>query len=305
MTNPAEIRGKLVDALILDLLGPWPGHEFANELLPENPTRWYLTGYLVPEDAPVQHRSDAEAKEEVDAGGEGGGADDGGTPDKSAAPSLLPSSMGLSVLVPAGVTKVHAEVTWGDYHWEDPTEEAEEPTDEGLGLKEEIKIESYEISESSVTALQEEPPADTGTATPPPKGYRRSPRLELVEVDLPHADGKPICFPVPNSGGLRLVATARPISQDSHSRLPKGTQAVCVFLVNSRPPAERAYQGDAFQAQLQIKCEAGFVPRQICAREMKGRARASSTRRTRPCASAWCGLSWLFAGSRNFVRAAQ
>ena len=28
-----------------------------------------------------------------------------------------------------------------------------------------------------------------------------------------------------------------------------------------RPPAERAYQGIAFQAHLQIKCEAGFVPR--------------------------------------------
>src|SRR5213075_2058100 len=57
------------------------------------------------------------------------------------------------------------------------------------------------------------------------------------------------------------VATARPISQDSHSRLPKGTRAVCVFLVNSRAPSERAYQGNVFQAHLQITCESGFVPR--------------------------------------------
>src|SRR5437762_12929686 len=115
-----EIRAKLVDALKLDLVGPWPGHAFANELLPENPTRWYLTGYLVPEDAPVHHRSDAEAKEEVDAGGEGGGMDDCGTTDKSASPRLLPSSMGLSALVPAGVTKLRSELTWGDDQWEDP-----------------------------------------------------------------------------------------------------------------------------------------------------------------------------------------
>ena len=256
-----KVRSKLVEALKLDLVGPWPGHPFANELLPESPTRWYLTGYLVPDTAPIQQRSDAEAKEQVDAAGEGGGTDDGGTPDKAATPSLLPSSMGLSVLVPAGVTTLHAEVTWGDYHWEDPTKEAEEPADEGLGLKEEIKPEAYELPESSAAALQDEPPAKSGEATPPPKGYRRSPRLELVEVILPNADGKPVPFPVPNSGGLRLVATARPISQDSHSRLPKGTRAVCVFLVNSRPAAERAYQGDAFQAHLQIKCEAGFVPR--------------------------------------------
>lgn len=128
----SQIRSELVEALKLDLVGPWPGHPFSNELLPENPTRWYLTGYLVPEDAPVQHRSDAEAKDEVDAGGEGGGTDDATTPDKFAAPSLLPSSMGLSVLVPVGVTKLHAEVTWGDYLWEDPTKEVEEPDDEGL-----------------------------------------------------------------------------------------------------------------------------------------------------------------------------
>ena len=91
-TTSAAVRAKLVDALKLDLVGPWPGHAFSNELLPENPTRWYLTGYLVPETAPVQHRSDAEAKDEVDSGGEGGGSGDEGTPDKAAAPSLLPSS---------------------------------------------------------------------------------------------------------------------------------------------------------------------------------------------------------------------
>ncbi|HZR20691.1 MAG TPA: DISARM system helicase DrmA [Verrucomicrobiae bacterium] len=257
--NSPEARAKLVEALRLDLVGPWPGHEFSSELLPENPTRWYLTGYLVPESAPVEHRSDAEAKDEIDAGGEGGGMDDGGTPDKAAPPSLLPSSMGLSVLVPSGVTKLHAEVSWGDYHWEDPTKE-EEPADEGLGLKEEIKPDSYEIPESSAAALQEEPSKDA-KAAPPPKGYRRSARSEPVEVSLPEANGKPAVFPVPNSRGLRLVATARPISQDSHSRLPKDTRAVCVFVVNGRPPADHAYQANAFQAQLRIKCEAGFVPR--------------------------------------------
>ena len=256
----AEVRAKLVDALILDLVGPWPGHAFANELLPENPTRWYLTGYLVPEAAPVEHRSDAEAKDEIDAGGEGGGMDDGGTPDKAAPPSLLPSSMGLSMLVPAGVTKLQAEVTWGDYHWEDPTKE-EEPADEGLGLKEEAKPDSYELPESSAAALQDEPSSKDAKPAPPPKGYRRSARCELVEVALPEANGKLTIFPIPNSGGLRLVATARPISQDTHSRLPKDTRAVCVFLVNGRPPADHAYQANAFQAQLEVKCDAGFVPR--------------------------------------------
>src|SRR5688572_30756887 len=106
MNTAAEVRAKLVDALKLDLVGPWPGHAFESELLPESPTRWYLTGYLVPETAPVQHRSDAEAKDELDSGGDGGGTDNGGTPDKSPPPSLLPSSMGLSVLVRAGVDQL-------------------------------------------------------------------------------------------------------------------------------------------------------------------------------------------------------
>jgi hypothetical protein len=218
-------------------------------LLPENPTRWYLTGYLVPESAPIEHRSDAEAKEEVDAAGEGGGLDDGGAPDKGAAPSLLPSSMGLNVLVPAGTVKLNAEVTWGDYHWEDPTKESSEPEDQGLGLKDEQKPESSELPESCAAELKEEPPGKSS------KGYRRIPRCELVEVDLPNTDGKPVFYPVPNSQGLRLAATARQISQDSHSRLPNGTRAVCIFVVNARPAADHAYQANAFQACLQIKCD--------------------------------------------------
>jgi hypothetical protein len=60
MTSP-EVRSQLVESLRLDLVGPWPGHAFERELLPENPTRWYLTGYLVPEDAPVEHKTNAEA----------------------------------------------------------------------------------------------------------------------------------------------------------------------------------------------------------------------------------------------------
>ena len=79
-TTSSEVRAKLVNALKLDLVGPWPGHPFANELLPENPTRWYLTGYLVPETAPVQHRSGAGAKAEVNLAREYGGTHDGRTP---------------------------------------------------------------------------------------------------------------------------------------------------------------------------------------------------------------------------------
>jgi hypothetical protein len=267
MTSP-EVRSQLVESLRLDLVGPWPGHAFERELLPENPTRWYLTGYLVPEDAPVEHKTDAEANDTLDAAADGGGADDGAVPEKPSGPSLLPSSMGVSVLVPAGVTRLHAEVSWGDYGWEDPTQEAQEPSDEGLGLKDdaEAKIESYELPESSAAVLQDENGPSPATKAPA-KGYRRTPRLELVPIELPAPDGKPVAYPVPHSGRgkqggeLRLVVTVRPVAADGHGRLPAGTLAVCVFLVNGRHRAEKAYQANAFQAQLQLRCEPGFVPR--------------------------------------------
>ena len=44
----AEIRGKLVDALRLDLVGPSETLGDAKEALPQSPSRWYLTGFLGP-----------------------------------------------------------------------------------------------------------------------------------------------------------------------------------------------------------------------------------------------------------------
>lgn len=55
-----DARENRVEALRLDLVGPWPGQAFERELLPESPTRWHLTSYLVPETAPLDKRTDAE-----------------------------------------------------------------------------------------------------------------------------------------------------------------------------------------------------------------------------------------------------
>ena len=260
MTSP-EARAKLVETLRLDLVGPWPGHAFEHELLPENPTRWYLTGYLVPEAAPVEHRSDAEAKDEVDVGGESGGTDDNSAPDKAAAaPSLLPSSMGLSVLVPAATRELKVEVSWGDYFWEDPTKDEQEPEDQGLGIRQGTTPENYETAESAGGGVHEDPPAGP-TAGVPAKGFRRDPHIENFPINLPPPDGHLVEWLVPNSGGLCVVATLRPVAADFHGRLPPGTRALCLFVVNKRPAAERAYQGNAFQVRLRAICPEGFVQR--------------------------------------------
>jgi hypothetical protein len=56
MTTPAtsaRIRARLVDTFRPDLIGPGPGPEdadLATERLNENPSRWYLAGFLAPAD---------------------------------------------------------------------------------------------------------------------------------------------------------------------------------------------------------------------------------------------------------------
>ncbi len=47
----ADVRHELVSALQLDLVGPRAGLGDVAETLPQNPSRWYLTGFLVPFDA--------------------------------------------------------------------------------------------------------------------------------------------------------------------------------------------------------------------------------------------------------------
>ena len=61
--KPVEVRSKLVDALGLDLIGPDRGSEHAAEVLPQAPSRWYLTGFLVPLDAAEVQQADETASE--------------------------------------------------------------------------------------------------------------------------------------------------------------------------------------------------------------------------------------------------
>jgi phosphatidylserine/phosphatidylglycerophosphate/cardiolipin synthase-like enzyme len=46
--TPVEIREQLVVALRLDLVGPEPGSPLADEVLPQSPSRWYVTGQRLP-----------------------------------------------------------------------------------------------------------------------------------------------------------------------------------------------------------------------------------------------------------------
>ena len=89
MATSVEIRGELVEELRIDLVGPDNNHAFANELLPEAPSRWYLTGFLVPTGAPIDQRTDETATEEIDSGGDTEGTDDSQPPDRAQGALLL------------------------------------------------------------------------------------------------------------------------------------------------------------------------------------------------------------------------
>jgi len=57
-----EVRERLVEALKLDLVGPWPGHPLAEERLHAWARRsnWYLTGFLIPSGSQPARSADAD-----------------------------------------------------------------------------------------------------------------------------------------------------------------------------------------------------------------------------------------------------
>jgi hypothetical protein len=126
MTKCIDVRTGLVETLRRDLIGPGPDDtDLRDERLKENPSRWYLAGYL----APAPDGTGEEAEETEDEGdplvGEDEGADpetgraraaDDPLPDEPSATKVrAPSSCGLTVLIDASVREIEVALTWGDY----------------------------------------------------------------------------------------------------------------------------------------------------------------------------------------------
>jgi len=219
------VRERLIETLELDLVGPWPGHELAEEKLPgwQRPSNWYLTGFLIPADTPVEAAGDDDSDDEIADVTETAGLIEENTEERQAAKkSYFPSSMGLSFLAPAGAGSVEVLVRWGDY----TPDEIERP----------------------------EKPLPV---------WRRRPEERAVAVELDAAPGKPRTLAVPDSGGLELTVLVRPIGGPAlEGAVPAGTHFVSLFLVNKR--AHRAANPDlafAFQPELAVRSAAGFVPR--------------------------------------------
>jgi hypothetical protein len=223
--HSADVRGTLTNALRLDLIGPGPGEPQTAEVIDRPPSRWYLTGFLVPWNAPASQKADDDAQDELDLSPAGGSGDeDEATPEPQAARrGHFPSSIGLSVLVPDGLAELRVTARWGDYA---PVEKKGEPTGEW---------QRTERQETFPARLPHDRAGRQATPVPDSRG------LEVVT-------------------SVRAIRRTEDLRG-----LPAGTRAVAVFLVNRREPLEGAgdLKDTAFAFQTTLTVEAGrpFVPR--------------------------------------------
>jgi hypothetical protein len=237
--KPVDIRSQLVEALRLDLIGPENGSDLDAEVLPQAPSRWYLTGFLVPLEAGGAQRCDETAQDELGLGAcDGEATDDDTTPEPPAARrAFFPSSIGLSVLVPGATGRLRVQVDWGDYRAEPlnaPEDGEEKPASEAPGR----------------ISLR----------------WRRSPRRLEMPLDLPTETLKTVERDVPGSDGLRVAVSVRPVQAlgIAEGLVPDGARSVSIFLVNHRTPVQESDVWDerfVFQAGLCVHSEDPLIPR--------------------------------------------
>lgn len=118
--NAEAARQHLIDALEADLIGPFRPHagatwSDAREVLRLPPSRWYLTGFIVPRGLEELQDSPEDQDDELGAGDDADD-EDSPSPDPSVkAPRRLPASLGISVLIKPSVKSLKARIFWADY----------------------------------------------------------------------------------------------------------------------------------------------------------------------------------------------
>lgn len=228
MVDSAEVRSQLIETLRLDLIGPHRGHELENEALPTPPSRWYLTGFLVPHEAAEVDRRDETADEQLEIAGISENNDDGEPAEQiSRRKVFFPSSIGVSTLVKTSTESITVEIEWGEYR--------------AFTISEEQPREWRRTQRIARLVI----PID-------------SIGQKAKRFDVPDADGLQLVVSVrPVSPSV-----ARAIAGDGE---PCDCRAMSLFLVNERsvdPEArERKDEHFVFQTRLVISCDDGFVPR--------------------------------------------
>ncbi len=228
MTDAGDVRDALVEALDIDLIGPRPGAPLARERLGRPPSRWYLTGFIVPAGAPVEQRMDEDAAQDDGDGGvdvDTQGAGEGDAEQHTPTRRFFPSSVGLSVLVPGDTEFLRVTLCWGDYT---RTEDPDDPQ-----RKRVIWVRTPHREILSVR------PTERQTHTVP---NGRGLELQVFDREVPSIEGRSLVEP--------------------------NARALSVFLVNRREimvdlegANERRDESYAFQVHLQIDCDTRFIER--------------------------------------------
>jgi len=260
MTTSQDVRSKLVDLLRRDLIGPHPDldHDLGREVLKdEKPSRWYVGGFLVPaydgkapatddEDKAEAAEDDLLASETLDGPPRGGdlgqAAEEQDTADQPPKDRFLPSSIGLTVMLPEAVSEIELRATWGDY-------KTEPPLPDSLFLPEAREKGQKRPNRPDELHWVRIP----GEATLTLKVTHNRSGIVVPGSSAPQRPG----------GGLEVQLHQRVMVQ----KTPEGTlerlRVVTVFLVNRRKRAAAPYTdiSYAFQARIELACPAGFHPR--------------------------------------------
>ena len=236
--DSASVRDYLTNALRLDLIGPRPSDDaLAHERIDHAPSRWYLTGFLVPSGAPESQRAQ-DAEEEFDVPDEPThGGDDSSVPERgSGKRNFLPSSMGMSILVTEDTTKLDVSVSWGDYR---PEPEANDAAETGNSDAESEGGEELEGSSRRFVP------------------WARTPKEGAVSIDLATiTGGASVSYPIPGSNGLEVVCLVKATNVPTFDG-PIAGRAVSVFIVNRRnPDTDDDLQDTTFAFQVEMAVEA-------------------------------------------------
>jgi helicase-like protein len=263
MTGSLAARTRLVELFRRDLVGPHPDKDadLARERLSENPSRWYLTGFLAPAedslaaggkgdeiDPAVQEEMEIDV-EEPETEGAGGAAGDAEEPE---APNtrrrFLPSSLGITALLDPDIAEIDVLVSWGDYQTQPPLPEevlSPEP--------------SPDDSDNDVrTQRLDRPSVD----------WVRAPRQKKLRLTIADGRGAPVVIPGSAAdqypgGALTIETHSRVFSFPAPNGSTERVRAITVFLVNRRATVHRFYADVSyvFQARVELACERGFRAR--------------------------------------------
>ncbi|MER9889104.1 hypothetical protein NKJ48_26060 [Mesorhizobium sp. M0114] len=255
MTNSLEVRNKLIDILRRDLIGPNPDldQDFAREVLTEKPSRWYVGGFIVPaydgvapvipddEETAEETADDLLANETLDCAVEGE-VDEKDSTDQPPRDRFLPSSIGLTVVLPETVSQVTLRATGGNYKTEPPLPDAlliPELSKKGKPKPEKPEnLRWVRVSGEAAIVLDV---------------TRNQSGIPLPESAAPQRPG----------GGIEVAVHQRVLRQKTPEGAEERLRVITVFLVNRRRSTKAPYKdvAYAFQTRIELECADGFYPR--------------------------------------------